>query len=186
MSLKYYRDEAARYGSMGNLDAATMRDALEKACAHFGVPRVVLKFARTPRKFSWYRSGIQMMAPNLRLARAMSLPTIQMAPNHMIWQVFCHEFAHHVHFARFSDKVTKAAANAGVNVTATDAGSRYEFVMWARKNFRKEHAHGPSHRAIMQEVVDYFLSIGMITVLPTYKNQSLQNVVSVVSYLTAA
>lgn len=168
MSLKYYRDEANRYGSMGALTAATMEIAMEKACAHFGVPRVSLKFAGTARRFSWYRAGLQMATPLGRLAGAMEIPTIKMAPNHMIWQVFCHEFAHHVHFARYNAKVVEKAEKDGIDYKTTTREARTAYWKWFRANFKREHAHGPAHRSIMQEVVDYFMSIGMITEKPKY------------------
>lgn len=168
MSLKYYSDEANRYGPMGTIDAATMNTAMEKACDHFGVPRIELKFATTWRRASWYRGGLGMIANNLALYAPLSLPTIKMAPNHMFWRMFCHEFAHHIHICRVDAKWRDLANKAGLDTVSTTTEVRGTLYRWLIKNAKKEHAHGPTHRTIMQEVVNFFMGNGMITVKPTY------------------
>jgi hypothetical protein len=165
--LKYYAMEADRYGSMGDMTKAQMHAALEKAYAKFGMPRIDLKFARTPRKASWARVGLGMVGLGGHIAEPLSLPTIKMAPNHMYWQLFCHELAHHLHYTRLNADLTEKATRAGA------MGTPEEYRVWLGKNFKKQRAHGHEHRKLMQEVVDFFREIGMITVLPTYAQRAL-------------
>lgn len=168
MSLKYYATEAARYGNMGSMTKDLMAAALEKACPKFNLPRIDLKFAKTPRRASWSKIGLGMVHLNGRLAKPLALPTIKMAPNHMNWQIFCHELAHQLHYTRLNEDLVRRATAAAV-----DINDKLAYAVWRSKNFKKQRAHGHQHVKLMQEVVDFFREIGMITELPTYAQQAL-------------
>lgn len=168
MTLKYYATESARYGDMGSISVETALVALDKAYHRFNLPRV--KFVVNPRKRNWshYKGGLNMVSPKGKLCPPLQVPTIEMSPHMMNWKTVLHELGHHIHYVRFNDKAVKRAVADGVKVFDTTKSGRLDFNIWIIKNVKREHAHGPVHRVIMQELVDYFLEIGMITVKPTY------------------
>jgi hypothetical protein len=166
--LKYYKEENERYGTMGSITVETAELALQKAYHRFNLPRVKFVVNKRKRNWSHYKAGLNMYRPLGRLAPAIGVPTIEMAPSMMTWATVLHELGHHVHTVRFNDAVVKKAIAAGVKVFDTTTGGRRDFQIWGIKNVKREHVHGATHRRIMQELVDFFLSEGMITVKPTY------------------
>lgn len=167
--LKYYADEAKRFGSMGPMDQPMMMAALEKVYTKFGVARIgdlkisKRKIRRSAR--STYRGGLGMFAHNpAKNWKELRTPRIVMHQTMMTWQYFLHEVAHHVHSCRYDANVRKAASEAGI----PSAYNSPQLRKWAIANAKSEHAHGPTHRGIMQELVDYFVSTGDIKVLPAY------------------
>jgi hypothetical protein len=173
--LKYYVDEFKRYGTMGAATEAQMGAAMEAACEKFGMPRVKIVINPRLRTYSKYFAGLNMIAPCNRIAPAMKVPTIEMNTRHMSWQVFTHELAHHLHYTRYNAKMLAALAKVGITLDSTYS-SRVEAGGWVRANFKKEHAHGPSHRVAMQDLVNFFMEAGFITTKPTYMQPEVETV----------
>lgn len=155
---------------MGDIDIATMHRALEKAYVRFNLPRLNLTVTSKPRKSSWYKGGLNMVAINGGRWPALQIPKIQMACNMLTWKTFCHELSHHIHAVRYDATARAAGEKSGLNFDSSFALDRSRVYVWVRKNIPAQHGHGPQHRIIMQEVVDFFIEIGMITEMPLYKN----------------
>ena len=171
MTLKYYADERARYGEMGPITEAEVAHVITAVAGKYNVPLVKFHLATRRKNVSVYRGGLGMMYLSLRLYKPLAVPGIHIAPTMMNWLTVLHELAHHIHICRFDAKIREAAQKAGVPVDSS-FDSRYKFREFAFANFKKEHAHGPSHRAIVQELVSHFVDSGDIKVLPTYKVKS--------------
>lgn len=169
MSLKYYAEERSRYGEMGSITVETALVALEKANHRFNLPRVKVVVKTCRRSRSVYRPGLNMYRPDGHLAKPMDIPTIEFAPNMLNWLTFLHELGHHIHCVRFNDSVSKRATADGINILDTTKNGRFEYGFWAIKNkVARQHWHGPVHRKIVQNLVDFFMELGMIPVKPTY------------------
>lgn len=172
MSLKYYATERARYGEMGSITPDVALVAINKACHRFNLPRAAYVVTTRRRTRSCYKPGLNMLRPDGRLAPALGVPTLVMAPSMQNWLVFCHELAHHMHAVEFNSAAVTRAMAAKVNPYDSSRNGRLDFQLWARSNVKRQHWHGHYHRVAMQKLVDFFLEIGMITVLPTYKTMA--------------
>ncbi len=145
-NLKYYAQERARYGEMGAISAETAKLALDRACVHFNLNRVRLEISKRKKRTSRYTPGLgNLYPPTLRPSGQMAVPTISMATTMMTWLTLVHELAHHMHSVRFTDRAKRA-----------------------RPRPSTEHWHGPAHRGYVQQLVNYFVDTGMITVKPAY------------------
>lgn len=163
MSLKYYKQEDARYGSMGRITEPQALEILKLACAKFDVPHV--KFNVNPRKKrkSIYRPGACMVGVCGFVAKPLTVPLIDMAPTMMHWTTLLHEFAHHVHCVRHHRKAEALAQQMGKPFE-----TRKERHAFSQAHVKREHGHGFGHLTIMQSLVDFFVGNGMITEKPTY------------------
>lgn len=163
MTLKYYREEAAKYGTLGPITEAQIQKALDAAYVKWDLPRITIKVSTTPRKYSSCKPGLGLVdMSSLKLWPAMDVPLIKMARNMMDWATFCHELAHFIHCIRFNRRAESYAIKAGVNVKSTLLRDRVNYATWAKISLNTERGHGPQHRAIMAEVVGFYKECGMI------------------------
>jgi len=163
MSLKYYKQENERYGDMGVITEAQALNIIRIACAKFDMPHVKFNINPRKRRMSHYKAGATMIAMCGRVARPLAVPLIDMAPTMMHWSTLLHEFAHHIHTVRFNAAAEKLAATLSVVLDTRQARQAF-----SKKHVKREHAHGHTHRVIMQELVNFFVDNGMITQKPTY------------------
>lgn len=163
MTLKYYADEFARYGEMGNVTLAEAENIVKLACAQFGLKHIRVKVNPRKKKVSTAHIGIGMLHPLKGAAKAMAVPLIDLAPSMMTWATVLHEIAHHVHYMEFDKKGREIAARLGKSLATQKERAEFSSVF-----LRREHAHGHQHRVYMQRLVNFFLGNGMITVKPTY------------------
>lgn len=167
MTLKYYADEAARYGDMGAVTIAEATTIVNLACAQFGLKHIRVKVNPRKSTTSTAHIGIGMLHPLQNAARAMAVPLIDLAPTMMTWATVLHEVAHHVHYMEFDKKGREVALKVGASLA-----TQRERAEFTKKHLKREHAHGHYHRTYMQKLVNYFVGNGMIKVTPTYMRKS--------------
>lgn len=163
MSLKYYKQEAARYGDMGSITEEKALEIIKVASAQFNTPHVMFNINPRKKRKSIYRTGAAMLGVCGGVAKPLTVPLIDMAPSMMHWSTLLHEFAHHMHTVEYHRKGEALALTLG-----EPFASRAERSRFAKNALKREHAHGHRHRVLMQTLVDFFVGNGMITVKPTY------------------
>lgn len=166
MSLKYYKQEAARYGDMGSITEDKALEILKVACAKFNMPHVMFNINPRKKRKSIYRTGAAMLGVCGGVAKPLTVPLIDMAPTMMHWATILHEFAHHVHAVTHHRKAEALALQMG-----KPFGTRAERHAFSKAHVKREHAHGHQHRVIMQDLVTFFVDNGMITTKPTYMSE---------------
>jgi hypothetical protein len=163
MSLKYYKDERARYGQMGSVTEEQAKAVLELCYTEFDMPRLKFKVNPRKKKRSVYRVGAMMLSVCGRVAKPLEVPAIDMAPTMMTWLTLLHEFAHHMHTVQFHRKGMALAEQLGKPMK-----DRLDRQTFTKTFLRRQHGHGHEHRVLVQTLVDHFVRNGMITELPTY------------------
>lgn len=169
MSLKYYKEEFEKYGSLNSIDEAEGQRIATFVSKYFDIPRVQLIFDHKYGVYSWYKTGghVVFLGAN-GISKPLAVPTIKIKKGHRNVRMLAHKLAHHLHHYTFNKMVSDYARSWGINTADTTLNGRSKYLDFIKKYVKGQRTHGPEHAMFMGKIVVALIEHGFITVKPTY------------------